>query len=99
MLALAQNLLLRTAEVTSEIRVGDVDWGPSMRSVRIKLMRTKTVRDQGGVAIDACILEAAFSGVRLLRRWWRRRRLGPDRTALVFPAFHAGTGRLTGQPV
>ena len=91
-------MLMRTAEVTSGIRVADVDWGPRMRSVRIKIWRTKTVRDQGGVKIDACILEAPFSGVRLLRLWWRRRDFGPDLQALVFPAIQASTGKCTGQP-
>ena len=91
MLALAQNLLLRTSEIVSGIRVRDVTWGHGKQSLQLHLWLTKTVREGGGVTIQANILDSPTSGLRLLRRWWRRRGLGADPDALVFPAYHAGT--------
>jgi len=99
MVALAQNLLLRTAEITSPIRRGDVTWGRNMESVTIELQRTKTVRDAGGVAVNAVILDARYSGVRLLRLWWCRCNLSSaSMDTLVFPGINAASGQLSGSP-
>lgn len=92
MLSLAQNLLLRTGEITSGIKARDIQWtSEDGSSVRLHLCRTKTVRSGGGVSLDATAFNHAASGVRLLRRWWLLRGLDHTPEALVFPAVRDGS--------
>ena len=86
LMAMGHDGLLRGGELCSGLRKEDFVWWADGSGVSLLLQRTKTHRSGGAVKVDIPDHELPFSAVKLLRRWWERRRLGemPDRT-IVFP--------------
>jgi integrase len=86
LLTVGHDGLLRLGELCSGLCKEDFVWWAKGEGVSILLNRTKTHRVGGAVKVDLVDTDSPFSGVKLLRRWWEKRRLGaqPERT-IVFP--------------
>jgi hypothetical protein len=87
-LATGHDGLLRGGELTGELRAHQVTWWPRHSGFSLRLHRDKTHRDGNGVLISYTDNASPVSAVKLLRRWWRLRRLQGD--DFIFPAIVRG---------
>ena len=85
MFTLAFQGLLRSGELLSGLRAGDIKWNPDRTSFQLWLRRTKTVRSGPGVYIGFKKRTGWFVGD-LLRKWFDMEKLWDKPTALLFPS-------------
>jgi hypothetical protein len=95
LVTVGHDALLRGGELCSGLCKEDFTWWAGGEGVSVLLNRTKTHRSGGAVKIDIPDTKSPFSAVKMLKRWWGRRRLGekPDRT-IVFPEVAGRDQRL-----
>ena len=90
--AFAQNALLRTAELTSGIKASDIIWftGPKGGLSFAIRSPTKTSRLGSGIRIEVGESTHPFSGIALLRRLWKERKLDDRPDEYVFCSQRRG---------
>ena len=75
------------------LRTSHIRWSVGRRSLKMKLLRTKTHREGEALWVEMADAGGSMSGVRLLRKWYDRRQLWNSADAMVFPQFtHYATG-------
>ena len=75
------------------LRTSHIRWSVDRRSLKMKLLRTKTYREGEALWVEMADGGGRMSGVRLLRKWFDRRKLWDKADAMVFPQFtHYATG-------
>lgn len=96
LLTVGHDGLLRGGELCSSLTKDDFVWWLDGTGVSVLLHRTKTHRVGGAVKVDLGDTDSPFSGVKMLKRWWKRWGLKrkPD-DAFVFPNVE-GTGQQPG---
>jgi len=97
MFTMAFQGLLRSGELLSGIRAGDIKWDSDRCSFQLWLRRTKTVFSGTGVCIGYRKSKGAllFAGD-LLRKWFDMNELWKDPKALLFPSPRKDSD---GQPI
>ena len=69
------------------LRTSHIRWSVCRRSLKMKLLRTKTHRAGGALWVEMADGGGRMSGVRMLRKWFDRRKLWDKADAIVFPQF------------
>ena len=89
MFTMAFQGLLRSGELLSGIRAGDIRWGSDRRSFQLWLRRTKTVFSGSGVCIGYKYRQGAslFAGD-FLKKWFDMNDLWGKPKSLLFPSPH-----------
>ena len=69
------------------LRTSHFRWSVNHKSLKAKLLRTKTHREGDALWVDMVDGGGRMSGVRLLRKWYDRMKLWDKGDAIVFPQF------------